>query len=165
MSSSFWTKHINPTWSYMILQRFPKSSTTMQICELGPPKEVRSEWKASMEQTKPTSWIQGGCHSAITSEVGMRSSGFLSENIIWVLNPKIGGNSPPKSSHFNRVWNHYKPSILGVFPLFLVQHPCLIQVSNINWSSKQLTKAFGNSLVKNILIIKSSLHCLSECKN
>ena len=25
----------------------------------------------------------------------------------------------PKSSIFNRVWNHYKPSILGVFPLFL----------------------------------------------
>ena len=28
----------------------------------------------------------------------------------------------PKSSHFNRVF-HYKPSILGFFPLFLVQHP------------------------------------------
>ncbi len=29
---------------------------------------------------------------------------------------------PPKSSHLNKVF-HYKPSILGVFPLFLVQHP------------------------------------------
>ncbi len=31
-------------------------------------------------------------------------------------------NGTPKSSHFNRVF-HYKPSILGVFPLFFVQHP------------------------------------------
>ena len=30
----------------------------------------------------------------------------------------------PQIIHFNRVWNHYKPSILGgKIPLFLVQHP------------------------------------------
>ena len=32
----------------------------------------------------------------------------------------------PKSSHFNRVFHYYKPSILGVFPLFLetpMKHP------------------------------------------
>ena len=30
--------------------------------------------------------------------------------------------TPPKSSHFNRVF-HHKPSILGRFPPILVQHP------------------------------------------
>ena len=29
----------------------------------------------------------------------------------------------PQFIHFNRVWNHYKPSILGVLPLFLEGHP------------------------------------------
>ena len=32
--------------------------------------------------------------------------------------PKIGGKKPPQIINFNRVF-HYKPSILGVFPLFL----------------------------------------------
>ena len=35
---------------------------------------------------------------------------------IWLF-PKIGFFTP-QIVHFNRVWNHYKPSILGV-PLFL----------------------------------------------
>ena len=33
-------------------------------------------------------------------------------------------NGTPKSSHFNRVWNHYKPSILGAHPYFW-KHPYL----------------------------------------
>ena len=37
---------------------------------------------------------------------------------IWLF-PKIGGN--PQIIHFNRVWNHYKPSILG-YPYFW-KHP------------------------------------------
>ncbi len=40
--------------------------------------------------------------------------------IIWVF-PKIGGVSP-QTIHFNRVWNHYKPSILGENPYFW-KHP------------------------------------------
>ena len=29
------------------------------------------------------------------------------------------GFLPPNHAFVHRVWNHYKPSILGVFPLFL----------------------------------------------
>ena len=40
------------------------------------------------------------------------------------VEPKIGGK-PPKSYILIgfSIINHYKPSILGIFPLFLVQHP------------------------------------------
>ena len=33
----------------------------------------------------------------------------------------------PQIIHFNRVFN-YKPSMLGVFPLFLVQHPIALKI-------------------------------------
>ena len=39
----------------------------------------------------------------------------------WMF-PKIGGKTP-QIIHFNRVFHYNKPSILGVFPVFLVQHP------------------------------------------
>ena len=35
------------------------------------------------------------------------------------VEPKIGVVLLPQIIHFNRVLNHYKPSILGFFPLFL----------------------------------------------
>ena len=36
---------------------------------------------------------------------------------------KNGGFSPPNHPLKNKVFALYSPSILGVFPLFLVQHP------------------------------------------
>ncbi len=49
-----------------------------------------------------------------------KGHGTLGVNEIWVF-PKIWEN-PPNHPIKNRVF-HYKPSILVVFPLFLVQHP------------------------------------------
>ena len=59
--------------------------------------------------------------------------------VIWVF-PKIMGK-PPKSSNFNRDF-HYKPSILGVFPLFLGWHPYTAKKNN----SCHFLGAPGNSL-------------------
>ena len=42
------------------------------------------------------------------------------------VEPKIWEN-PPNHPFVHRVWNHYKPSILGVFPLFL-ETPSWIQL-------------------------------------
>ncbi len=45
---------------------------------------------------------------------------------IWGVEPKIrGGWKPPKSCHFNGVWNHdfHHPFWGDIYPLFLVQHP------------------------------------------
>ena len=53
------------------------------------------------------------------SHKSLRKSSIQSSK--WVLNQKYG-KTPKLIIHFNRVF-HYKPSILGVFPLFLVQHP------------------------------------------
>ena len=59
------------------------------------------------------------------------------------VEPKIGVFLPPQIIHFNRVWNHCKPSILGVFTLSLVQHPiCLHRVCHI---SGVLRKSRGGS--------------------
>ena len=33
--------------------------------------------------------------------------------------------------NFNRVWNHYKPSILGVFPLFFETPKCFLKGAEV----------------------------------
>ena len=43
------------------------------------------------------------------------------------VEPKIGVFTPPKSSHFDRGFPLFSPSILGVkYPLFLGWHPCFV---------------------------------------
>ena len=45
------------------------------------------------------------------------------DSLFGCFQTKNRGGKHPKSSHFNRGFPVFSPSILGVFPLFLVQHP------------------------------------------
>ena len=60
-------------------------------------------------------WHNGGGAQLIEVVDSFHNS-RVATALIWVF-PQIG--CLPQIIHFNRVWNHYKPSILGEHPLFL----------------------------------------------
>ena len=84
-------------------------------------KERRRKWQLSdwwlhmyifvYPARSPVAMVADGRHGPCWTTPGSRSQWYgCSKN-----------NGTPKSSHFNKVWNHYKPSILG-YPHFW-KHP------------------------------------------
>ncbi len=83
----------------------------------------------------PVTWISStlpmpvhtGC---LTRGLAIHRTGSLEETIYGCW-PKNRGKNP-KSSHFYRVWNQYKPFILGVFPLFFGNIHISIDKNKVN---------------------------------
>ena len=78
---------------------------------------IRSHWAKSFEAVQP-SWSGSNSPAPQLKQLDFRTA---TENLVRRMDeqPSYLWCETPQIIHFNRVWNHYKSSILGVLPLFL----------------------------------------------
>ena len=93
-------------WGYHDFWKHPNSPTSLLLPPVGSTENVLPDWRCNK------------CTSGRRRHLRSYNLGQLKEQRIQNHVGVSKNNGTPKSSNFNRVF-HYKPSILGGFPLFL----------------------------------------------